>query len=130
MATRDPIDRNLIRMELRRFQNRCEAQEGAIRRADSLREVARLGVIAIPFQIGEETGALDARAQLRRAAEDRARELVEEMLDRLIKAEPSARDKIRRTIDDALLNISGSINAVKPWAHSRLTAVEQTLTSE
>ena len=60
--SRDPIDRNMLRMELRRFQTRCDALEGTIRRADSLRQVARLGSVAIPFLLSEETGALDARA--------------------------------------------------------------------
>ncbi len=130
MATRDPVDRNMVRMELRRFQTRCEAQEGAIRRADTLREVARLTLIPVPFQIMEETVALDARAQLRRTAEERARELVEDQLGQLVRAEPYLRDKIRRLIDDELLNLAGPLAGMKPWAYMRVAAVEQTLTNE
>lgn len=130
MATRDPVDRNMVRMELRRFQTRCEAQEGAIRRADTLREVARLGSIPLPFQISEETVALDARAQLRRTAEDRARELVEDFLGQLVRAEPYLRDKLRRGIDDELLNLAGPLSGMKSWAYTRVAAVEQSLSKE
>ncbi len=127
MSQHDPVDRSMLRMELRRFQTRCEAQEGTIRRADTLRAVARLGKIAIPFPLSEEQLAIDARAEVRRAAENRARELLEEWFDRLGKAEPQARDKIRRMIEDELLQLTGYLQALRVWAQGRMQSIEQLL---
>ncbi len=127
MSQHDPVDRSMLRMELRRFQTRCEAQEGTIRRADTLRAVARLGKMAIPFPLSEEQLAIDARAEVRRAAENRARELLEEWFDRLGKAEPQARDKIRRMIEDELLQLTGYLQALRVWAQGRMQSIEQLL---
>ncbi len=127
MSRYDPIDRNLVRLELRRFQTRCEAQEGTIRRADSLHEVARLTSIVLPYLLAEETQALDARRQLRQTAEDRAREIFESLLDRLSKAEPFARDKLRHSINEEVLQLTGSLSALRPWAYTRMGVVEQSL---
>jgi hypothetical protein len=127
--SRDPVDRNMLRMELRRFQTRCDALEGTIRRADSLRQVARLGNVVIPFLLAEETGALDARGQVRHTAEERARELINELLKHFEKVEPYARDKVRYQIEDELLNLVGPLNALRNWAQGRLTMVEQALRS-
>lgn len=127
MARNDPVERNMIRMELRRFQTRCEAQEGSIQRADSVREIARLANIAIPFMLSEEVEALDARKQVRRTGEQRARDLMEELFDRLIKAEPNARDKIRRAINEEFAQLNGPLNSLRTWAQSRQTTVEQLL---
>lgn len=127
MASRDPIDRNLIRMELRRFTTRCEAQEGTIQRADTLREISRLATIPMPFTLSEETGALDARRQLRRVAEDRAREVLEGMFDQLIKAEPHARHRIRHALDEEFMQLTGPLNELRVWAQARRLAVEQTM---
>lgn len=126
---RDPVDRSMIRMEVRRFQNRCEAQEGTIQRADTLREVSRLASVSIPFPLTEETAAIDARAQVRRTAEERARELIDVLLDQLVKSEPLMRDKIRRAIDEEFLQLTGPLNGLRTWAHGRLAAVEATLPS-
>lgn len=127
--SRDPVDRNMLRMELRRFQTRCDALEGTIRRADSLRQVARLGGVAIPFLLSEETGALDARAQVRHTAEERAREIISEMLHRLELVEPTARERARYQIEDELLNLTGPLVAIRNWAQGRLAIVQQTLRS-
>ena len=123
--SRDPIDRNMLRMELRRFQTRCEAQEGTIRRADTLRAVARLGKMAIPFPLSEETAAMDARAQVRKTAEERSRELIEDMLRRLEKSEPQMRDKLHRQFEDEVLNLTGFLIPLRNWAESRWNLVMQ-----
>jgi hypothetical protein len=54
MAIRDPVDKNMQRMEARRFASRCEAQVSSIERADSLREVARLATsITLPYSLSD-----------------------------------------------------------------------------
>ena len=127
MAQHDPVDRNLLRMELRRFQTRSEAQEGTIQRADTVREVARLATLTIPFPLSEETAALDARLQVRRTAEQKARDLLETLFDQLVKAEPVRRDKLRRTIQEEFLQLTGPLVSLRIWAQGRLNAVEQML---
>jgi hypothetical protein len=126
MAQFDPVNRNLIRLELRRFQTRCEAQQGTIRRSDSVRTVARLGKIAIPFALAEEQLALDAREEVRKTAELRARELFDDLFSSYLKVEPHVRPKIKRTIEDEILQLSGFLNPLRVWAQGRLVTVEQT----
>lgn len=127
MSRYDPTDRNLVRMELRRFQSRCEAQEGTIRRADTIHEVSRLATVIIPFVLAEETDALDMRRQVKLTAEAQARDLFEAMLDQLVKTEPFARDKLRRSMEEEIHLFTGALNALRTWAYARLSAVEQTL---
>jgi hypothetical protein len=127
MAQHDPVNRSMLRMEVRRFQTRCEAQEGSIQRADSIREVAALAKISIPFPLTEEPEALDARAQIWRTADEKARELMEELLGRFLKAEPILRDKIKRQIQDEMLQLTGPLNGLRTWAQGKLTAAEQML---
>jgi hypothetical protein len=127
MSRQDPTDRSLLRMELRRFQARCESQTGSLRRADTIRAVVKLALIPIPFPLSEDDGALTARAQLRRDAEERARELINEQMDQLLKCDPLIRDKVRRGIDDALQQLTGPLSALRVWAQGRLLATEQQL---
>jgi hypothetical protein len=126
MAQYDPVNRNMLRLELRRFQTRCEAQQGTIRRSDSIRTVARLGKIAIPFALAEEQLALDTREEVRKTAELRARELLEDLFSHYLKVEPHVRPKIKRTIEDEILQLSGFLNPLRVWAQGRLVTVEQT----
>ncbi len=127
MAQYDPVNRNMLRMELRRFQTRCEATEGTIRRADTIRAVVRLAKIAIPFPLNEEVEAIDARAAVRRVAEIQAREIFETMFDRLSKVEADQRDRLRRIIQEEFLQLTGPLNPMRVWAQGRLNAVEQML---
>lgn len=127
MAQFDPVNRSLLRMEVRRFQTRCEAQQGTIRRSDSVRAVARLGKLAIPFPLSEEQLALDAREEVRKSAEMRARELLEELFDRYTKAEAMMRPKLKRGIEDEILQLSGFLNPLRIWAQGRMNAIEQTI---
>ncbi len=127
MSTRDPVDKSLLRMEVRRFQTRCEAQEGMIARADSLHEVARLATIPIPFPLTDDTAALDARRQVKRQAEERAQILIEEMFGRLAKAESFAQEKQLRSIQEEFLQLTGSLAHLRTWAYARFNSVQQAL---
>lgn len=126
MALRDPVDKNLLRMEARRFAARCEAQVSLIERADTLREVARLATsITLPYSISEETTARDALRLTQTRAEDRARELILDQVQNFARAEENQRDKLRRSMLDAWANLTGPLAHLRTWAQSRLAAAQQ-----
>lgn len=127
MALRDPIDRNLLRLEARRFAARCDTQVALIQRADTLREVSRLANISLPYNLIEDQTALDARRLVLNTAEDRAQELISEQIAIFVKAEPVAHDKLKRGMVDAWANLTGPLGHLRPWAVSRLTTAEQSL---
>ncbi len=129
MSSRDPVDRSLRRMEVRRFTTRCEAQEGSIQRSDSLHEVSRLATIPIPFPLTDDSDALDARRHVRKVAEDRARELFDALIDHLLKAEPLAQEKLRRSIGEEILFFTGGLSELRTWAYGKLAAAEQIIQS-
>ena len=92
MAIRDPVDKNMQRMEARRFASRCEAQVSSIERADTLREVARLAtLITLPYSISEDFTARDALRLVQLRAEDRARELIQDQIQNFARAEDDHR---------------------------------------
>jgi hypothetical protein len=126
MALRDPVDRNLLRMEARRFTARCEAQVSSIERADTLREVSRLAIsITLPYSLSADDGSRDALRLMQTRAEDRARELIQEQLQNLARAEANQREKHKRAMLDAWANLTGPLGHLRIWAQSRLVAAEQ-----
>ena len=126
MALRDPVDKNLLRMEGRRFAARCEAQVSSLERADTLREVSRLATsITLPYPIAEDYAARDALRLVRLRAEDRARELIQEQIQNFARAEENLREKQKRTMLDAWANLTGPLGHLRTWAQSKLTAAEQ-----
>lgn len=126
MALRDPVDKNLQRMEGRRFATRCDAQVSSIERADTLREVARLATsLTLPFAISEDYTARDALRLVQTRAEDRARELIQEQLQNYVRAEEILREKQRRTMLDSWANLTGPLGHLRTWAQSKLMAAEQ-----
>jgi hypothetical protein len=126
MALRDPTDKNLRRMESRRFVTRCEAQVSSVERADSLREVSRLATsITLPYSIAEDYEARDALRLVQSRAEDRARELVQDQIQNFIRAEEIQREKHRRAMLDAWANLTGPLAHLRSWAQSKLTVAEQ-----
>ncbi|MDP2792616.1 MAG: hypothetical protein Q8O25_00815 [Sulfurisoma sp.] len=127
MALRDPTDRNLLRLEARRFASRCDTQVALIQRADTLREVSRLANMSLPYSLTEDRMAHDARRLALNAAEDRARELISEQIAIFLKAEPVAHDKLKRGMVDTWANLTGPLGHLRPWAISRLATVEQSL---
>lgn len=126
MAPHDPVDRAKLRMEARRFARRCEAQTSSIERADTLREVSRLlASISLPYSLSADDPARDVLRLIQTRAEDRARELIQEQLQNLARAEESQREKHKRAMLDTWANLTGPLGHLRTWAQSRLTAVEQ-----
>ncbi len=126
MALRDPVDKNLLRMEARRFVNRCEGAISSIERADTLREVARLATsITLPYSLSEDYSARDGVRMIQTRAEDRARELINEQLQAYIRAEENQREKYRRAMVDAWANLTGPLSHLHAWAQSKLVAATQ-----
>lgn len=127
MVFRDPIDRNLLRLESRRYVTRCDTQVALIQRADTLREVSRLANIALPYSLTEDQTARDAQRLVVNTAEDRARELISEQIAIFVKAEPIARSKLKSAMVDTWANLTGPLGHLRPWALSRLANAEQSL---
>lgn len=126
MALRDPVDKNLLRMESRRFAMRCETQISSIERADTLREVSRLATsMTLPYSIAEDYTARDAMRLVQTRAADRARELIEEQIQNFARAEEHYRTKQKRAILDTWTNLTGPLSHLRTWAQSKLIAAEQ-----
>lgn len=126
MAIRDPIDRNMQRMESRRFAARCEAQISSIERADNLREIARLSTtLSLPYVLSADEPARDALRLLQTRAVDKARELIQEQIQAYVRAEDGHREKLRRAMLDAWTNLTGPLGYLRVWAQGRLVAAEQ-----
>ncbi|PKO82842.1 MAG: hypothetical protein CVU17_11285 [Betaproteobacteria bacterium HGW-Betaproteobacteria-11] len=128
MALRDPVDKNLLRMEARRFASRCEGQIATIERADNLREIVRLaGSIHLAYPLSDESTARDALRLVQVRAEDRARELIQQQLKNYQNVEAYLREGWRRTLLESWRNLTGPLAHLHPWAMSRLTIAEQQL---
>lgn len=126
MALRDPADKNLLRMEVRRFSARCDTQIASIERADTLREVSRLATsMPLPYAISSDYSARDALRMVQTRAEDRARELIQEQIQNFIRAEENLREKQKRAMFDSWANLTGPLGTLRTWAQSKLAAAEQ-----
>lgn len=126
MALRDPVDKNLQRMEQRRFTMRCELQISSIERADTLRELARLATsVSLPYSLTGDDVARDALRLLQMRAEGRAREIIEEQLQQFTRAEVVQREKLKRAMLDAWTNLTGPLGHLRPWAQRKLVMAEQ-----
>lgn len=125
MARADPAEQALIRLEMRRFAARCDTQEGQIRRADTLREVARLASVAIPYKLASEYEARDCQQRVTRTAEERARELIAEAVDLFTRSEGDFREKLRLKMRDDWANLTGPLAHLRSWANNRLQVAEQ-----
>lgn len=125
MARADPAEQAMIRLELRRFAARCDLQEGQIRRADSLREVARLANIVLPYKLSNEIEARDHQRRVSQTAEERARELIAEQIDQFTRAEGDFREKLHGKMRDDWANLTGLLAHLRSWANSKLLVAEQ-----
>lgn len=126
MAMHDPAEKALIRMELRRFAANCDNQEGLIQRADTLRELARLANIPLPYKLAEQHEAKDLQRHLRLAAETRARDLIQERIDACMRADPDHREKLKSQMFEDWNNLTGQLGHLRPWAKIRFDQAEQT----
>ena len=128
MAFRDPVDRNLLRLEARRFAARCDTAVSLVERADTLRELSRLATsVTLPYALSEDYVARDGLRMLQTRAEDRARELIAEQLQNFLRAEENQREKQRRAMLDAWANLTGPLGHLRAWAQSKLMAAQQQL---
>lgn len=125
MSRADPAEQAMIRLELRRFAARCDLQEGQIRRADSLREVARLASIALPYKLSNEFEARDYQRRVTQTAEERARELIAEQIDLFARSEGDFKEKLHGKIRDDWANLTGVLSHLRNWANSKLLVAEQ-----
>jgi hypothetical protein len=125
MSRADPTEHALIRLELRRFEARCDTQAGLIRRADTLREVARLASIAVPYKVANEIEARDYQRRVAQTAEERARELVAEQVDLFARSDGEFREKLRLKMRDDWANLTGPLGHLRSWAMNRLQVAEQ-----
>lgn len=126
MAFYDPTDKNLLRLERRRFESRCEAQISLIERADSLRELARLATsLTLPYSLSAEYAARDALRLVQTRAEDRARELIHEQVQNFARAEDGQREKQKRAMLDSWASLTGPLGSLRTWAQSKLVAAKQ-----
>lgn len=125
MARGDPAEQALLRLEARRFASHCEMQVALIRRADSLRELSRLAMLPLPFRLDEDYPSRDAQRRAVVAAEDRAREIIHEQIDRYLRAEPEQAPKHKGPMIDDWANLTGNLGHLRSWAQGRLAAAEQ-----
>lgn len=125
MAQYDPTQKSLIRMELRRFASRCQSNEGLLQRADSLREVARLATISVPYRISGEHDARDLQRRLQLVAEDRAKELILEQIAAIFKVDANSRSGIRNKVADDWAALTGPLAHLRHWATLKLAAAGQ-----
>jgi hypothetical protein len=125
MSRADPVEHALIRLELRRFASRCDQQESALQRADSLREVARLAAIPVPARLSGEYDARDFQRRVAQAAEERARQLILDQIDIFARGEGEFRQKIRGKMREDWSNLTGPLAHLRNWANSKLLVAEQ-----
>lgn len=127
MAYNNPADRALLRLEMRRYQTRCENTVGLLQRADSLREVARLGSPAMPYQLANEVEAREAERRLHLAAEDRAKEIVMAQIGAYAKADPDHRGGMRSRMLEEWGTLTGPLTHLRNWAKGKLALADQAL---
>lgn len=126
MSLHDPVNKHLLRMESRRFANRCDGQALLIERADTLRELGRLAtMVSLPYSLASDDQARDALRLIQSRAEDRARELIHAQLHALVRAEGTQRDNIKRAILDSWSHLTGPLGHLRTWAQTRMVQAEQ-----
>lgn len=124
MASNDPAEKAMIRMEVRRFASRCDGNEGLLQRADSLREIARLAALSIPFRVSNEYEARDAHRRLVQAAEERAKELIADQIAAMVRADEGQQRSLKNRMADDWSNLTGVLGHLRRWATLKLAAAD------
>lgn len=127
MGYAGPADRALMRLEVRRFVNRCENNAGLLQRADSLRELARLASSQVPYKIANEIEARDAERRLLLATEDRAKEVIRNQIGHFLKADADHRVGLKSKMLEEWGNLTGPLAHLRTWAKGKLTLAEQSI---
>ncbi len=127
MAYNDPAEKAMLRLEVRRFVVRCENNEGPLQRADSLREMARLAAITVPYRIANEVETREAQRRLLLAVESRTKELIGGQIAAYVKAGEDHRSGLRSKMVADWGNLTGPLGHLRTWAKGRLTLAEQSL---
>jgi hypothetical protein len=125
MSVRDPINRNMARMQERRFAARCQSQIFSIERADTLRELSRLSSISVPYTMPDDILARDSVRDVKEHAEERARDLIREQLKDFLRAEDILRDKLKRRMQESWMDLTGPLGSLRSWAANKLLLAEQ-----
>lgn len=126
MARPDPTEQALLRLELRRFSTRCDELHAMIERADSMREIARLANVAIPYRLAGEYAALDQQRRVQHAAEERIRDLVRQMIDSYQRADESEfKLKVAKKFQEEINHLVGPLAPLRAWALNRWALAEQ-----
>jgi hypothetical protein len=125
MARGDPAEQALLRLESRRFATRCETQIALIQRADTLRELARLATVPLPYRLTEDYPSRDAQRRVAQTAEDRAREIIHEQIDRCLRAEPERSELMVGRLNEEWANLTGVLGHLRAWAKGKLAAARQ-----
>jgi hypothetical protein len=125
MARGDPAEQAILRLESRRFTSRCEIQVALIQRADTLRELSKLATVSLPYRLAEDYASRDARQHVAQSAEDRAREIIHEQIDRCLRAEPERREILKRKLAEDWANLTGVLGHLRTWAQGKLLSAQQ-----
>ena len=125
MTRGDPAEQAVLRLEARRFASRCDAQVALVQRADTLRELSRLSRIAIPYRLSENFLSRDAQRGVALAAEQRAREIIHEQIQHVVRAEPEQQEKLRHQTVEDWTHLSGPLGHLRAWAQGKLLAAQQ-----
>jgi hypothetical protein len=125
MARGDPVEQAVLRLEARRFTSRCEMQSALIQRADALRELSRLATIPLPFRLSDDHACREAQRRLNQVAEDRAREIIHEQIEHVLRAEPDRQESLRSKMVEDWANLTGTLNHLRTWAQGKLLAAQQ-----
>lgn len=115
----------MLRLEARRFVSRCETQAALIQRADTLRELSRLAVIALPYRVAEDYACRDAQRHVTLTAEDRARQVIQEQIQHYLRAEAERQEKVKGKLAEDWANLTGALAHLRAWAQGKLLAAEQ-----
>ncbi|HZV55174.1 MAG TPA: hypothetical protein VFF82_09560 [Rhodocyclaceae bacterium] len=125
MARSDPAELAMLRLEARRFVSRCEVQAALIQRADTLRELSRLAMVALPYRVAEDYACRDAQRRVALTAEDRAKQLIQEQIQHYLRAEAEQHDKLKGQLAEDWGNLTGSLSHLRTWAQGKLLVAEQ-----